>query len=239
MAGHSHWKNIKRTKDFEAKKRSLAFSKIGRAITLSVKEKGGDIEKNPTLKSLIEKAKENNLPKDNIEKAIKKGTGELKGESLESFIFESYGPEGSAIIVEGITNNLNRTVAEFRKMISDYGGKVADPGSVQWLFERVGIIEIEALDNKEEFELFLIEIGAVNFKEKNEIFVSYFKPEETEKAKTQIEKNNNKIVSVSLGWIPKNELELTTTSIEKNDNLFNALESNEDIQTIFSNIQNK
>ncbi len=136
MAGHSHYKNVKRTKDLEAKKRSLAFSKIAKEITLLVKEKGGDIEKNTALKSVIEKAKELNFPKENIEKAIKKGTGELKGETLESFVFEAYGPGNIALIIQGITDNKNRSIVEIRKILNDNDGKMVDVGAVKWMFQQ-------------------------------------------------------------------------------------------------------
>ncbi len=135
MAGHSHWKNIKRTKEAEAKKRSLSFAKIAKEISLLAKEKGGDLEKNSNLKSVVEKAKEMNFPKENIEKAIKRGTGELKGENLESFLFEAYGPGGIAIIIKGITDNKNRSLAEIRQILAENKSKLVDSRGVEWMFE--------------------------------------------------------------------------------------------------------
>lgn len=228
MAGHSHAKNVKRTKDADAKKRSLVFAKIGRNISLLAKY--GNIDSNPALRSMIKKAKEMNVPKDNIEKAIKKGTGELKGCNLEEFLFEAYGPEGIAIIVEGITDNKNRSIAKFKKILNNHKGKMVEPGSVKWLFQRKGLIVITD-KNYDEAGLIAIELGAEDVKE-NKIIT---KAEDLEKIRKDLTDRKFKVES-SLIWIPTTPIEINEKKIEK---MIEELNSNEDIQKIYLNIKNE
>lgn len=160
MSGHSHFKTVAATKNANDAKKGKIFSKMGRVITIAAKEKGGDPTKNPQLKAVIEKAKEFNMPKENIERAIKKGTGELAGEALEEVAFEGLGQGGIAVIIEGITDNKNRTLGEIKGILGQYEGKMAGEGSVRWMFDRKGlvIVNIEGKP-KEELELLAIEAG--------------------------------------------------------------------------------
>ncbi|MFC1700824.1 YebC/PmpR family DNA-binding transcriptional regulator [Patescibacteria group bacterium] len=135
MSGHSHWSTIKHKKGTMDAKRGKIFSKISRLISIAAKEKGGDPDSNPQLRMAIEKAREANMPKDNIIKAIKKGTGELEGDKIEQIIYEAYGPSGIAIIIEGITDNKNRTLSEIKHILSIFGGKLAQVGSVKYMFD--------------------------------------------------------------------------------------------------------
>src|SRR3989344_6579365 len=158
MSGHSHFKTVKATKDANDAKKGKIFSKLARVITMAVKEKGPDTITNAQLKTAIEKAKEVNMPKENIERAIKKGTGELAGEELEEVSFEGLGPGGVAIIMEGITDNKNRTLGEVKGILSQHGGKMAGEGAVRWMFERKGYIVLSPNTKpKEELELIAIE----------------------------------------------------------------------------------
>jgi len=136
MSGHSHSKTIKHRKDAVDAKRGKIFSKMSRLISVAAKEKGGDPETNPKLKLAIEKARGANMPKDNIEKAIKRGAGQLEGVKMEEFVYEAYGPAGTALIIEGITDNKNRTLAEIKHILSRFGGKLANSGSVKYLFDK-------------------------------------------------------------------------------------------------------
>ena len=138
MSGHSKWHNIKFKKELVDKKRGKIFSKISRLITIATKEKGTDPETNPKLKLAIEKAKEVNMPKDNIEKAVKRGTGQAEGAQMEEILYEAYGPAGVALIIEGITDNKNRTIAEIRHILIKFGGKLAESGSVRYMFDKKG-----------------------------------------------------------------------------------------------------
>ncbi|OGZ36004.1 MAG: hypothetical protein A3A94_00300 [Candidatus Portnoybacteria bacterium RIFCSPLOWO2_01_FULL_43_11] len=159
MSGHSHFSSIKHKKAIEDKKRGKIFSKISKMIIMAVKEKGKDPETNIQLRGAIEKAKEFNMPKDNIERAIKRGAGELGGEKLEEFVYEAYGPNGMALIIEGITDNKNRTLSEIKKILGQHNGKLADTGSVKYLFEKKGAewspkypLQISDEKNKQQLE---------------------------------------------------------------------------------------
>jgi len=238
MSGHSHWKNIKRDKDADAKKRSLAFSKMGKLISLLAKEGGGDIEKSPALRSTIEKAKEMNFPKEKIERAIKRGLGELESESLEKFTFEAYGPEGAAIIVEGVSDNIKRSISDFRSIVGNHGGKIAETGSVKWLFERAVAIEVEA-EETETIELLAIEAGALDFQYKENRFIIYFPTKDIGKVNELLRQKGFDVLLSSLVWVPKNKFEISEEGRKKNFNLFRALLDSEDIQDVFSNIKDR
>lgn len=183
MSGHSHFHSIKYKKAITDAKRGKIFSKLSRQISIAAKEKGGDPDTNPALRTAIEKAKEFNLPKDNIERAIKKGTGELAGETLEEVLFEAYGPGGIAIIIEGITDNKKRTLNEIKQILNQHNSKLVGEGGVRWLFER--------------------------------------------KVKTPGE----------LEWVPKQEIEITEKDKEAAEKLFEALDENDAVQEIYSNIK--
>ena len=237
MAGHSHWKNIKRTKEADSLKRSLAFAKIGKTISILVKEGGKDLNQNPQLRLMVEKARELNVPKENIERAIKKGAGELKdGKTLESFTFEAYGPGGFAFIAEGITDNKNRIVSEFKKILTDFSGKIAETGSVQWMFERKSQVSIET-DFSEEIELYAIELGAENIEFKDDCFFLTFPVEKTEEAKRKIKEKFSKQAESSLVWEPKDTVEISEDDLLKTEKMFDEINSKEDIQEIYSNLK--
>ena len=138
MSGHSHWSTIKHKKGAEDAKRGKIFSKISRLISVATKEKGGDPDSNPKLRTVIEKAREANMPKDKIEYAIKRGSGQLEGAIMEEVIYEAYGPSSIAIIIEGITDNKNRTSSEIKHILNKSGGKLAEPGSVKYMFDKQG-----------------------------------------------------------------------------------------------------
>lgn len=233
MSGHSHAKTVARTKGTADAKRSKAFSKMARVIIITAKEGGGDPNTNSKLRIAIEQAKQVNMPKDKIERSIKKGTGELEGEKLESVIFEAYGPNNIAIILEGITDNKNRTLAEVKKILNQYHGKLANEGSVKWLFERRGTIIIN--NKSEDLELMAIEAGAEDILEQDDFVIIYTKPDELEKVKKNLEEKSIKIESSSLDWVAKEQIEADgKESLEK---LFGALDDNDDIQNIYSNLK--
>jgi len=238
MAGHSHWKNIKRTKELSDKARASSFAKISRAISLAVKEKGSNIESNHSLKILIEKAKNNNMPKDKIEKAIKGGSGEIKGENLEEFIFEAYGLDRVAFIVEGITDNKNRSLTNFKTIISKYNSKFAESGSVRWMFEKKGEIKITTNKNIDETEIIIINSGADGYKINNEEIFVYTKIEDLDKIKIYLEKNNLNIEELSISWLSLNQIEIDNKNNEICEKMFSELDESEDIQNIYSNIKN-
>lgn len=237
MSGHSHFSTIKHKKAASDAKRSKIFSKISRQITIATKEKGKDLETNPGLRLAVETARTANMPSDNIERAIKKGAGELEGEQLEQFIFEAYGPNGVAIIVEGITDNKNRSLGEIKQILSQRNGKLANEGSVKWMFERKGIIIIEEINDKETLEITAIEAGADDFSWQNEYLEIYTKPEELEAVKKSLIEKGANITSSSLGWKPNEGIVLEDKQMEATQKLFEALDDNDAVQTIYSNLK--
>lgn len=234
MAGHSHWKNTKRTREADAKKRASIFTKMGKVISLAVKDGGPNIDSNPSLRLAVEKARKSNMPKDNIERAIRKVSGETKGGTLESFIFEAYGPGGVAVIVEGITDNKNRSLSDFKTTINKYNGKFAESRSVKWMFEKRGLITIPLIGNIDDLEVELIELGADNYEIQDKEINIYTKPEELEKIKSQLKAP---IESASLIWIPLNSIEISEKEMATCDKMFEELDDNDDIQEIYSNIK--
>ncbi|OGZ63737.1 MAG: transcriptional regulator [Candidatus Staskawiczbacteria bacterium RIFCSPLOWO2_01_FULL_40_39] len=238
MSGHSHFKTVAATKNANDAKKGKIFSKMGRVITIAVKEKGPDAASNIQLKAAIEKAKEFNMPKENIERAIKKGTGELAGESLEEVSFEGFGPGGFSIIMEGITDNKNRTLGDVKSILSQHEGKIAGEGAVKWMFDRKGAIMVpENQGAKETLELLAIEAGAEDVRWQENMLAIYTKPEDLEKIKKALEEKQLKIQSASLDWVAKEEIEISGKDKEKAEKLFEALDENDAIQDIYSNLK--
>ena len=240
MSGHSHWHSIKHQKGIADAKRGQIFSKITRTILIAVKENGPDPEKNSRLRLAMEKAKSVNMPKDNVDRAIKRGSGELEGEKLEEVSFEAFGPGGITIIIEGITDNKNRALGEIKQTLNQYGGKLAGEGAVRWMFDRKGTIVInneQKIENKENLELTAIEAGADDIKWDNEILNVFTKPEEIEKVKKNLEEKNIKIEPASLGWVAKEEIEASEKDKEHCEKLFEALDENDSVQEIYSNLK--
>lgn len=238
MSGHSHFKTVKATKDANDAKKGKIFSKWARVITLAAKEKGGDLAINAQLKSVVEQAKRFNMPKENIERAIKKGTGELAGETLEEVSFEAFGPGGIAIIIEGITDNKNRTISEVKTTLGKFNGKMAGEGAVTWMFKRKGTISLHYEgENQDELELLIIEAGAQDIKKIDHGFEVYTNPEDLEKVKKTLEEKNLKLESTSLDWIPDEEVSVNDKEKESAKNLFEALDENDAVQNIYSNLK--
>jgi YebC/PmpR family DNA-binding regulatory protein len=242
MSGHSHWHSIKYQKTAADAKKSKAFSKMSREITIAARE-GGNPEFNSKLRLAIERAKSIRMPAENIERAIKRGTGELVGEKLETVLFEAFGPGGIAIIIEGITDNKNRTLGEIKQILNQYNGKLAGEGAVKWLFERKGCLTINLEDQslttktKEELELMAIEAGAEDIYWHEKILDVYTKPEELEKVKKNLEEKGVKIDSASLDWVPKEEISLNEEEKAVCQKLFEALDENDSVQEIYSNLK--
>ncbi len=229
MAGHSHWSNIKRKKEAKDKKRSKEFSRLSKMIMTAVREGGKDPEMNPSLKLAIEKAKEGDMPKDNIEKAIKKGAGEGEEGALEDFILELYGPDGLAVIIKGSTDNKNRTVSQVNQILKSSGGKMAKPGSVKWLFDRKGVIEIPKSDDN---ELKAIDAGAEAINHKEDTMLIYTSPDNLNEVKS-ILKKDVEIDSYDLGYKPKAKSE----PHEKYERFLSDLEEHDDVEQVYFTIR--
>lgn len=243
MSGHSHAKTIKHQKEITDKKRGQIFSKLSRIISVAAK-KGGGPKTNPALRIAIEKAKAANMPAANIERAVKRGAGELEGAKLEEFVFEAMGPGNIGIIIEGITDNKNRTLNEIKQILRENKGKLAQAGSVSWLFERKGVITLRITNeyeytnkDKEELELKAIEAGAEDLRREEDSLEVITKMQDLEKVKNKLEKEGVKIESVSLDWIEKNPLQVSEKIRENCEKLFEALDGSDDVQEIYSNLK--
>jgi len=240
MSGHSKWHSIKHKKAKEDAKRGNIFGKISRNIIVAVREGGGsDPRDNMALANAIAKAKEFNMPQNNIERAIKKGTGEIEGENYETILYEGYGPGGTAIIIETMTENRNRTASDIRNILNKYNGTLGESGSVSWQFEIKGIIIVEKTEIKdeEEFMLNVIDMGAEDIDEDYDVYEIKVPPVEFIKIKEAIEKNNIKIKSSEVGLIPKSTIKLSKEESAKALKLINALDEHDDVQNVNSNLE--
>ncbi len=238
MSGHSKWSQIKYKKAIEDAKKAKIFSKISRLITLAAREGGGDPEKNSDLKSAIEKAKDVNMPQDKIERSIKRGTGELQGDKLESLLLEALGPGGVNILIEVLTDNKNRALSEIRKIVENFGGKIAS-GGVLWNFEKKGLILVKTTkEDKENLELLLIDLGAEEVIEKNDFLEAYISPQNLEELKNGLVENKIAIEKHSIEFVPKERIKLNNKETEKkNKEMFETLDENDDVQEIYSNLE--
>ncbi len=236
MSGHSKWANIKHKKAKEDAKRGQTFTKIIKEITVCAKA-GGIPENNPQLRQLIDKAKEANMPAENITRAVKKGTGELPGVSYESISYEGYGPGGTAVIIEALTDNKNRTVADLRHIFARHNGNLAETGAVNWMFEKMGVIrgvikgktEDDLLEALMDYDINDISIED-NFATITTGMAALFQ------VKDALIKLGMKIEDAQLEWIAKNNLNVDEETEEKAFGLFEALEENDDVQNVYSNL---
>jgi len=236
MAGHSKWSTIKRKKGALDQKRGKLFSNISKEITVSSRLGGKDIDSNPRLRQAVKKAKALNMPNSNIDKAIKKGVGELDNVIIEEVSYEGYGPYGVAILIEAITDNKNRTVADIRHALSKFGGSLGQAGSVSWNFERNGIILIDKNEISESdiFE-FSIENDCIEFFEDDDCYRLHFHSNELYNKLDLLEKLSIKVDSSFLAYVPKDEIGLNEDENQKVEKLLEFLDDLEDVQNVFSN----
>lgn len=240
MSGHSHWSGIKHKKALVDAKRSKLFSKFAKIIAVAAREKGGDPAMNPRLRIAMETAQKANMPKENVERAIKRGTGELEGAKLEEITLEVYGPQGVAILIEGITDNKNRSLTEIKNILSRHGAKLANEGGVKWMFEQRGAIEIREVGearSKEELELAVIDAGAEDFTWANDTLSLATAPEKLESVKQALDSAGLQIESSSLEWVAKDSIDTGEEKRAKLEKLFEALDDYEDVQEIYSNLK--
>lgn len=239
MSGHNKWSSIKHKKGVNDAKRANVFTKIGRMITIAAREGGGDLASNFKLKMVVDKARSVNMPKDNIERAIKRGTGELKdGAVIEEVIYEAYGPAQEAMLIKVATDNKNRTLGEVRSVLTKNGGKMVPAGSVNYLFSQVGEIEvnIEGLDT-EEVEMKLIESGAEDFELGEGLAWVYVKLSDLKEVKEALEKEGLLINSAQPTFIATQKTEINEEQREKYENLLEKLDENDDVVEIYDNLK--
>jgi len=238
MSGHSKWSQIKHKKAKTDAARGKAFSKVIRLITVAARQGGGNPETNARLRIAIQKAREMNMPQENIEKAIKRGTGELEGVNYEEVIYEGYAPGGVAVMVEATTDNRNRTTAEIRHIFSRRGGSLAESGSVSWIFERKGLISFEK-DNIDEEELMMvaIEAGAEDIEEGESIIDVITSPSDFERVREAIEHAGIPYVLAQVTMLPKTRVNLEGKTAQQVLELIDALEEHDDVQEVYSNFE--
>jgi len=243
MSGHSKWHNIKHTKGKKDKQRSKLFGKLSSQISNAVKKGGADPDKNNDLQFAIEKAKENNMPKDTIQRAIKRGTGELGGKKSMQVIYEGFGPGDVGIVIETVTDNKNRTVANLRKIFSKHGGNLGEKNSVLWKFEQKGYFEIlkQELKNKnidqDDFELSIIDAGVQDIKENKDTIEIYTNPKSFNNIKEEIEKQGLKISDRDLGWFAKTPKKINEKEEEKLISFMEELEDQDEVDEIYTNLE--
>ncbi|MEO2065758.1 MAG: YebC/PmpR family DNA-binding transcriptional regulator [Desulfurobacteriaceae bacterium] len=236
MAGHSKWANIRHRKAAQDAKRGKIYTKLAREITVAAREGGGDPEKNPRLRAAIEKARKFNMPKENIERAIKRGTGELKGETYEEVTYEGYGPGGVAIIVKCLTDNRNRTASEVRHVFSKHGGNLGTSGCVSYLFERKGVITVSAEKFDEETVMMAaIDAGAEDVVNEDGRFVIYTEPSDLEAVRKGLIDAGIEVEEAKLDLIPTTTTRVEGENAQKVLKLLMALEELDDVQEVYSN----
>ena len=237
MSGHSKWSSIKHQKGVTDARRGKLFTKLTREIIVAVREVGSNPDTNIRLRLAIQKARDNNMPLDNIERAIKRGSGELEGVTLVEMLLEGYGPGGTAVLVQVLTDNRNRTLQETRNIFSRGGGNLGENGSVTWLFDAKGLIMIETNDlDTEELTLKAIDAGAEDITVESTHVEIYTKPEELEAVRVALEQENTPINSAELCMAPQTTLDLEEKAALQTLKLLNRLEELDEVQCVYSNV---
>jgi YebC/PmpR family DNA-binding regulatory protein len=235
MSGHSKWATIKHKKAATDARRGRIFTRLIREITIAARH-GGDPDKNPRLRTAIQAAKAENMPSENIERAVLRGTGQLPGEQIEEVMFEGYGPGGVALLVKAATTNRNRAVGEIRHILSKNGGNMAEAGAVSWQFHRKGdiVISKEAAD-EEKLMTIVLDAGAEDLKDDGSSWEVVTPPEAFDAVREALEKSGIKPAAAEIGMIPQNYIKLTGAEAQKMLHLVEALEEHDDVQQVFAN----
>jgi YebC/PmpR family DNA-binding regulatory protein len=238
MAGHSKWAQIKHKKAHTDLKRGKVFSRIVKEISVAARLGGGDPAGNPRLRLAIEKAKEVNMPHDNIKRAIMKGTGELPGVSYDEVVYEGYGPGGVALLIEVFTDNRNRTVSEIRHLISKNGGSMGEAGCVAWIFDKQGYILVEKSTTDEDTLMSIVlEAGAADMKNDpdEENYEIITEPEDLDKVKQAIESEKISVALAEVTMLPKNYIDIDGKTAEQMGRLIDSIEDHDDVQNVYAN----
>jgi YebC/PmpR family DNA-binding regulatory protein len=237
MSGHNKWSKIKRQKGIEDAKKGQVYTKLTREIIMAAREGGADLESNFKLKLAIAKAREASMPKDNIERAIERGAGAGDGVVLEELTLEGYGPSGTAILIQTVSDNRNRVVQEIRNVFNKQGGTMGSAGSVAWMFDSRGIITVDIEDkDKDELELIAIDAGAEDVKIVDSSMEIYTKPTELELVKKSLEKSSVAISSAELSMIPKTLIDAEDKAAIQTMKLLEKMEELDDVQKVYTNV---
>jgi len=240
MSGHSKWSTIKRKKGALDAQRGKIFTKMAKMITVAARQGGGDPQMNIKLRLAVDKARQVNMPAQSIERAIKKGTGDLQeGVALEELTYEAYGPGGAALIIEAVSDNKNRTTSEIKHILADNGGRLGETGSVKWLFDKIGVVRINSFkkEERENIELAIIDAGANDLKDEEGSLLVLSDIEKLSEIKKCLEDNNILYDSAEPELIPKNPLKINDKNIlSQLEKLMEALDGQEDVNEIYSNL---
>ncbi len=242
MSGHSKWANIRVKKTAQDAKRGKVFTRHARLIEIAARSGGGDPSTNAGLRNAIDNAKEDSVPNMNIERAIKKGTGALKGEQMQEIAYEAYGPAGTAYVIECLTDNKNRTLPNLKMILSKHGGRLAEAGSVLWMFQRKGLVvaELSASSNQqsaENLELELIDFGAEDFLFQDGIIRVVSAPAEWPRIRDFLRQNGCKILSAGLSYIPAQKVPVDEAAAEKVTKFIEAIEEDDDVSEVHTNAE--
>jgi len=237
MSGHSKWSSIKHQKGVTDARRGQLFTKLAREITVAARQGGSNTESNFQLRIAIQRARSNNMPLDNIERAIKRGSGGAEGSDLIEMVLEGYGPGGAAILVDAFTSNRNRTIQEVRQILTRHGGSMGESGCVSWNFLNMGVITVE-IDGQDsdEFTLFAIDAGADDVKTDNEYIEIYTKPQDLEEVRKKIESKHD-IASTEYARIPQTTMKLPEKQSSQVMRILEQLEELDDVQHVFTNVE--
>ena len=237
MSGHSHFAGIKHRKGINDAKRAHIFTKLAKPITIASREGGGKPETNFKLRMAIDKAREFNMPKDNIDRAIKRGTGELKGAEISEVVYEAKGPGNISMLILATTDNKNRAVSEIKTILTKNGGKMGESGSAMWNFEQVGSILVESAGKDlDELELLAIDAGAKDIKINRDAINIFTDPKDFQNVKDHLEKEGIKILEANLTFIPKNTIEIDEETRLDYERLLEALDEQDDVDEIYDNL---
>lgn len=236
MSGHSKWATIKHKKGAADAKRGKLFAKLIRQVEVAARSGGGDPDMNPTLRTMYQKARDASVPLDTIERAIKRGTGELEGVNYEEIAYEGYGPNGVAVYVEALTDNRNRTGPEIKAIFSKQGGSIAEPGAVAWQFERRGVVRVPASVDEDELTLAAVEAGADDLRGDTEGWTVVCDPADTLAVRAAVEAAGIEVESSDLTMLPSSVVELgTAEAVTPVLRLIDALDDHDDIQDVYAN----
>ena len=236
MSGHSKWATIKHKKGAADQRRAKLFAKLIRQVEVAAKEGGGDLEANANLRTMYQKARDNSVPLDTIERAIKRGTGELEGVTYEQVNYEGYAPHGVAVYVEVLTDNRNRTGAEIRSLFTRAGGSLAEPGAVAWQFERKGVVLVSASVDEDELMMLALEAGADDIVAEGDSWRVTTAPSDTASVRGALEQAGIEVSSADLTYLPQNVVELAAASQAKSVlAVMDALDDHDDVQGVYAN----
>jgi YebC/PmpR family DNA-binding regulatory protein len=236
MSGHSKWATTKHQKGVKDKARGKLFAKLIRQVEVAAREGGGDMEANATLRTMFQKARDSSVPMDTIERAIKRGTGELEGVRYEAVSYEGYAPSGVAVIVECLTDNRNRTGAEIRAAFSHNGGSMAEPGAVSWQFERKGVVTVPRTVSEDDLMAIVLDAGAEDLRDEGEMWMLVSDPSSLQTLRSALEAASIQIDSAEVQMLPTQTVPITTESAAKKVlRLLELFEDHDDVQNVYAN----